>query len=1321
MGLVYRAIHDIHGEVCAKVIKPEHKPTGAMLRRFQREAKAACLVSNPHVVRGYGLEESQGLLIFLQEMVRGGDLQKLIRARGNKLDLFEALRYTKEIAKGLEATHSLGLVHRDLKPENVLLDSQGRAKLADLGLVLQVDGEPLDGKTILTRKGQALGTPYYMAPEQWEDAHEVDARTDLYALGVTLHHLLTGTYPISGSSIQNIMVRAITTKPDPIRQQRPEVPEPVETLILRLLSKRPEDRPASAANVVAVIEKIEQALSNPTKVMNETASPIGVGAVLGGKLKLLEELGRGGMGVVYKARHTLLEEDFAVKVIHKQLTENVEFRSRFLREAKALLAFVHEGATSLRDFGEHNGALYMALDFAPGLTLKDHIKENGLFNESQALELAEQVLSCLEKAHQAGLVHRDIKPANLIVQKTEGDKFRIRVLDFGIAKMLTESQQSSDLTMTGAAIGTPYYMAPEQAAGDAVDSRADLYSLACVLFEVISGRKPIEAKTSQKLQYKIQFEVPPSLTELRPEELSKSFADAVRWGLEKQREDRPKDASDFLAALKGDRTRDSEAKQETTPAEALVPFKLVEDQKVETEPVSEEKPSKKGRGGLIALLFLIVAGLVTGAFLKQKEIMALFSATPNVDLKITEPRGEMVTGAGEVTIKGTLSSEKASSIWIGTKLLTLTSRGGREKAFEDIFPLVAGENRFEIRLDKNGPVLETVLVKKDNTGPVIKIEKPKQGGYVASPKVSLSGVVKEPHLSILKANGTVLSFNKNGDFAGSVELSPGEGKKTIQLLAIDRAGNESKESLDVVIDMGAPEIVQLRPQSFLVTEKDSILVSGTVKDLAPDSLLVDGKKTVALKPDHSFEIELPLPKDGRYSFTLIPIDKAGNKGKSVQLGVQRDSRVCPIAVTSPEDGALTNASKLALHGVAGDSSWRPGFVEIQGVKSSVDRLTGQFRAQVDLEGEGTQRIKVVVKSRSGRTNTRVVTVVRDSVSPSLELLGRELSSKTGEFLFQGTVKDDHPEEVHYGKARVARCDGRGRFTIPYKTSSEGETELTLTPVDGAGNKGSSVKVKAIFDKSPPSLVVLKKPPEVTNQKKVLLEGRVKDLSKAWVNVKKGSMSQRVELVAGVFRHRLSLSEGSNTIQLQAEDTLGYKSSIQTIKTTVDSIGPFLSLNVPSSAKSAVLKFSGQVTDKGKPEPNATVHIEGRRESWTVGSDGNFSGELSISNGINTLRFYAKDPLGNRSETRVKVVECFLYRGQVATQSSFGGLIIINLIRGARVKKREKLQVFRGGKVIGTVVVIKEIEAETSSKGAVLQTYVEGKLLVKELQAGDQIR
>lgn len=214
------------------------------------------------------------------------------------------------------------------------------------------------------------------------------------------------------------------------------------------------------------------------------------GQVFADKYELLAVVGSGAMGVIYKARHLILEKLVAIKVLH---TNNADSNliMRFQREAKAASSLNHINVITVYDFGVHCGtAPYMVMDYLHGRTLDKFIEARGQLSLRETLDIADQVLSALSHAQKKNILHRDLKPSNIMVLEEEGEPRLIKILDFGLAKLLDREDQVT-LSAVGTALGSPAYMSPEQATGLKVDARSDLYSLGCMMFEIIAGQPPL--------------------------------------------------------------------------------------------------------------------------------------------------------------------------------------------------------------------------------------------------------------------------------------------------------------------------------------------------------------------------------------------------------------------------------------------------------------------------------------------------------------------------------------------------------------------------------------------------------------------------------------------------------------------------------------------------------------------------------------------------------------------------------------------------------------------------------------------------------------
>ncbi len=257
--------------------------------------------------------------------------------------------------------------------------------------------------------------------------------------------------------------------------------------------------------------------------------------------KILEKLGEGGMGVVYKAHDTKLDRDVALKFLPADLTKDPEAKDRFIHEAKATSALQHTNICTVHDIDQTaDEQLFIIMDFYEGETLKKQI-EKGPLKIDNALEIAIQVARGLSKAHEKGIVHRDIKPANILIT-TDSE---VKILDFGLAKL----RGLSKLTKTGSTVGTAPYMSPEQAKGETVDHRTDIWSLGVVLYEMISGQLPFKGEYEQAITYQIINSPPEPVTGIRtgvPMELEQ----VINKCLQKYPDERYQTTSDLIADLK---------------------------------------------------------------------------------------------------------------------------------------------------------------------------------------------------------------------------------------------------------------------------------------------------------------------------------------------------------------------------------------------------------------------------------------------------------------------------------------------------------------------------------------------------------------------------------------------------------------------------------------------------------------------------------------------------------------------------------------------------------------------------------------------------
>jgi serine/threonine protein kinase len=245
--------------------------------------------------------------------------------------------------------------------------------------------------------------------------------------------------------------------------------------------------------------------------------------------KILEKLGEGGMGVVYKAEDTRLKRTVALKFLPPHLTGNTEAQQRFMHEAQAASALDHSNICTIHEIGKaKNGQVFIVMAYYEGATLKETMQDRA-FTTEEALEIAVQISRGLKRAHEAGIVHRDIKPANIFIT-SHGD---VKILDFGLAKLTGQTK----ITRTGTTLGTVAYMSPEQAGGKEVDARTDVWSLGVILYEMMTGELPFKGDYEQAVIYSILNDSPTSIKALRPE-IPERFHAIVEHALEKKPESR---------------------------------------------------------------------------------------------------------------------------------------------------------------------------------------------------------------------------------------------------------------------------------------------------------------------------------------------------------------------------------------------------------------------------------------------------------------------------------------------------------------------------------------------------------------------------------------------------------------------------------------------------------------------------------------------------------------------------------------------------------------------------------------------------------------
>lgn len=262
-----------------------------------------------------------------------------------------------------------------------------------------------------------------------------------------------------------------------------------------------------------------------------------LGRVLDGRYQVEERLGEGGMGTVYRATHVTLGKRIALKVLRPELAEDASTVKRFMQEAQAASSIGHPNIVDVSDVGSlPDQTVYFAMEYLEGMALGERISRAGALSVDEAVRVGSEVGSALASAHARGIVHRDLKPDNIyLVGREDGGPPLVKVLDFGVAKV---GGAATKLTKTGMVFGTPHYMSPEQAAGQGVDGRTDIYALGVILYEMLTGRVPFEADTFMGILSKHMFEPPPALPDKSGDRDLGALSDVIMRALAKKPEQR---------------------------------------------------------------------------------------------------------------------------------------------------------------------------------------------------------------------------------------------------------------------------------------------------------------------------------------------------------------------------------------------------------------------------------------------------------------------------------------------------------------------------------------------------------------------------------------------------------------------------------------------------------------------------------------------------------------------------------------------------------------------------------------------------------------
>jgi serine/threonine-protein kinase len=512
MGAVYQARdHELDRLVALKVIRPELAGHPDILRRFKQELILARQVTHKNVIRIFDLGMAGGCKFITMDYIDGRDLKSILVERG-KLAPEEAVPIVQQVCRGLEAAHTEGVVHRDLKPQNIMVDASGRVWVMDFGLARSME---MAG---MTRTGALMGTPDYMSPEQAR-AEKVDARSDLFSLGIIFYEMLTGVLPFQADTMMATLLKRVHEKAAPPNTLERAIPQHLSDVIMKCLEADRAKRYQTTGEILADLagDAAHAGMTFTASASVAQTSPVslaamGPGTEFGPRYRIEAVIGEGGMGKVYKAHDNDLDRTVALKLVRQELVNNVESMQRFKQELLLASRISHKNILRIHDLGDVGGVKFISMAYVQGRDLHDVIAECGRLPVDRAVHIAKQLAGALDAAHAEGVVHRDLKPRNVLVDQAD----QVYVSDFGLAKSL-ESVSNTAMTRTGEVLGTPRYMSPEQAESKPADHRSDIYSFGVLLYEMVTGDAPFGGESMLQVMYQHVAQKPKNPKEANPE------------------------------------------------------------------------------------------------------------------------------------------------------------------------------------------------------------------------------------------------------------------------------------------------------------------------------------------------------------------------------------------------------------------------------------------------------------------------------------------------------------------------------------------------------------------------------------------------------------------------------------------------------------------------------------------------------------------------------------------------------------------------------------------------------------------------------------
>jgi serine/threonine protein kinase len=542
MGAVYRARRTLLGDdVAIKIVRADHAGPGPV-ERFMRESRACAQIRHPNIVSILDFNTDDPERPFLvMELLNGRSLKEELACRG-PFSVDELREIVPPLCVALDLAHDRGIVHRDLKPANIVAHqfASGEVvyKIVDFGLANIL--ESVDD-TRLTGAHQFIGTVAYASPEQLTGA-VVDARSDIYSLGVVIFELLTGRVPFEGEDLTAVLSGHLMTPAPPPSRLRPGLPAWVDTAVLRALAKSPDDRWPD-------ITELGRAFASGSGDSMTISVPAPPASSFLSTYELGERIGPGRLGSeVFRGVHRALGHPVAIRLLRGGGQRNEGVRARFLREARTLQV-AHPSIIQVRDYGEEHDLVYVVTDFIEGVSLRDVLARTGALPWARLHRLVSHLVEASRVLHRRSGLLCGLSPEIMRVTVDEdGERLLISTAGIWQAQDLLATLHEQTLRGLGLADVELRYVAPELLTGRVADVRSDVFTIGVLAYEMATGALPYDGPSMPAL-LGAMLRVTPADPRDRNPEVPEAAAAAMLRALRPDPEARFATAREFGAAF----------------------------------------------------------------------------------------------------------------------------------------------------------------------------------------------------------------------------------------------------------------------------------------------------------------------------------------------------------------------------------------------------------------------------------------------------------------------------------------------------------------------------------------------------------------------------------------------------------------------------------------------------------------------------------------------------------------------------------------------------------------------------------------------------